>query len=136
MSLLLKLARSGLPFRRNPEAFVVYRTTPGSVSNTRRRESAEHLLRALRRLAQDPELPPHVRRAAAERASSLHRRFRFLAREMLATGEVEEARRCAILSLRLRPRNPVHAVEALVVALAPGLAVRLLRLLRHRGGAR
>ncbi len=71
-----------------------------------------------------------LQRAAAERASSLYRRFRFLAREMLATGEVEEARRCAILSLQLWPRNPIYAAEALAVALAPGVVVRLLR----RGG--
>ncbi|MDR5708500.1 MAG: hypothetical protein QN140_01595, partial [Armatimonadota bacterium] len=136
VSLLLKLARAGLPFRRNPEALVVYRNTPGSLSNTRRRESTEHLLRALRGLARDPELPPHVRRAARKRAASLHRRFRALAREMLAAGEVEEARRCTVMSLRLRLWDPLCAAEALALALAPRLVLQFAAHRRRRGGTR
>jgi len=123
VSLLLKLARAGVPFCRNPEALVVYRSIPGSLSNTRRRESTEHLLRALQRLSRDPELPLHARRAAA-----LHRRFWFLAREMLVAGETEEARRCAVMSLRLRPWSAVYAVGALALRLSPGAVRRLVRI--------
>jgi hypothetical protein len=123
VSLLLKLA-GGSPVPAQPRGAGRLLNTPGSLSNTRRRESTEHLLQALRRLARDPGLPPHVRRAAAGRAASLHRRFRALAREMLGTGEVEEARRCALMSLRLRPWDPLCAAEARAVALAPRLVLR------------
>jgi len=127
VSLLLKLARAGVPFCRNPEALVVYRSTPGSLSNTRRRESTEHLLRSLHGLSRDQELPPHVRRAAWARAAALHRRFWFLAREMLAAGEVEEARRCAAQAFRLRPLNLKYAAGALAVRLTPQALLRLAR---------
>ncbi|MDR7415111.1 MAG: glycosyltransferase family A protein [Armatimonadota bacterium] len=126
VSLLLKLARSGAPFRRNPEPLVVYRRNPRSLSNTRRRESTEHLLRSLHRLSRDPELPAHVRRAARDRAAALHRRFWFLAREMLVAGEVEEARGCAALAFRLRPQNPAYAA-VLALSLIPKAILRLAR---------
>jgi glycosyltransferase involved in cell wall biosynthesis len=127
VSLLLKLARAGLPFYRNPEALVVYRSTPGSLSNTRRRESTEHLLRALRRLSRDPELPLHARRVAAARATALHRRFWFLAREMLASGEVEEARRCVAWAFRLRPWSLAYAAGVLALYLVPRAVLCLAR---------
>jgi glycosyltransferase involved in cell wall biosynthesis len=58
VELLERLARMGVPFYRNPEALVLYRYRPGSLSNTRKRESAEHLVRELGRLARDRSLPP------------------------------------------------------------------------------
>lgn len=133
VSLLLKLARAGVPFRRNPEALVVYRRMPGSLSNTRQRESTEHLLRALRRLSRDLDLPSPVRQAAAHRAAGLHRRFWRLAREMLVAGETEEARRCAAWAFRLRPWSAVYAVGALALRLSPGAVLWFARIRpRHR----
>ena len=61
----------------------------------------------------------------------MHRRFWFLAREMLVVGKTEEARRCALMSLRRRPWSAVYAIGALALRLSPG-AIRWLVRIRVR----
>lgn len=131
VNLWRRLAMQGVRFCHTPRPLALYRQRPDSLSNARRRESAENLARALARLQHDRGLPPHVRRAAAERARGLPRRFAWLATEAFLQGEYAEAHACWMAAARARPWNPLYGLGAALAKMSPRALRYVVTWVRH-----